>query len=135
MTPLAIVQGLAPNIIAVAAGDGYSLALDSNGDVWSWGRSNPADRSGSGSPTPVRLARIRRREHAKFGDRIKPGGDMAQNHSEFLNWAASYDDPYFRGRSLQRHRDWLAGRAEPVLELSGTRPIEDSIAAVLARLG
>ena len=56
MTPLAIVQGLAANIVAVAAGDGYSLALDANGDVWSWGRSNPADRSGSGSPTPVRLA-------------------------------------------------------------------------------
>ena len=57
MAPLAIVQGLAPNIVAVAAGDGYSLALDANGDVWSWGRSGPADRSGPGnSPTPVRLA-------------------------------------------------------------------------------
>ena len=30
--------GLPPNIVAVAAGDGYSLALDANGDVWSWGR-------------------------------------------------------------------------------------------------
>jgi len=56
MTPLAIVQGLAANIVAVAAGDGYSLALDANGDVWSWGRSNPSDRSGGGGPTPVRLA-------------------------------------------------------------------------------
>ena len=56
MAPLAVVPGLAANIVAVAAGDGYSLALDANGDVWSWGRSNPADRSGGGSPTPVRLA-------------------------------------------------------------------------------
>lgn len=81
------------------------------------------------TPTPVRLARIRRRETAKFGDRIKPGGDMAENHREFLNWAASYDEPYFRGRSLQRHRDWLAGRAEPVLELAGTRPLQEMIEA------
>ena len=57
MSPLAVVPGLAPNIVAVAAGDGYSLALDANGDVWSWGRASPADRSGNGhSPTPVRLA-------------------------------------------------------------------------------
>ena len=57
MTPLAVVPGLAPNIVAVAAGDGYSLALDANGDVWSWGRSGPADRTGNGnSPMPVRLA-------------------------------------------------------------------------------
>ena len=57
MAPLAVVPGLAPNIVAVAAGDGYSLALDANGDMWSWGRSGPADRSGNGdSPTPVRLA-------------------------------------------------------------------------------
>jgi len=57
MTPLAIVPGLAANIVAVAAGDAYSLALDANGDVWSWGRVNPADRSAAGfSPTPVRVA-------------------------------------------------------------------------------
>jgi len=57
MTPLAVVPGLAPNIVAVAAGDGYSLALDANGDVWAWGRSSPGDRSANGfGPTPVRLA-------------------------------------------------------------------------------
>jgi alpha-tubulin suppressor-like RCC1 family protein len=57
MTPLAIVPGLAPNTVAVAAGDGFSLALDANGDVWAWGRSSPADRSATGfSSTPVRVA-------------------------------------------------------------------------------
>lgn len=87
------------------------------------------------TPTPVRLARIRRREGAKFGDRIKPDGDMYANHKEFLNWAASYDDPYFRGRSLQRQLDWLSGRAEPVLELAGTQPLEKLLAACLDALG
>lgn len=83
------------------------------------------------TPTPIRLARIRRRETEKFGNRIKAGGDMAENHRDFLNWAASYDEPYFRGRSLQRHRDWLEGRTEPVLELSGTLPLADMIAACI----
>ncbi|HEY0213205.1 MAG TPA: AAA family ATPase [Paenirhodobacter sp.] len=86
------------------------------------------------TPTPIRLARIRRREAGKFGDRIKLGGDLAHNHREFLQWAASYDEPYFRGRSLQRHRDWLAGRSEPVLELQGTRPVDELVQNCLAQL-
>ncbi|KEP69330.1 adenylate kinase [Thioclava dalianensis] len=87
------------------------------------------------APTPVRLARLRRREGALFGDRIKPDGDMHYNHIAFLKWAASYDEPYFSGRSLARHREWLAGRSEPILELSGTRPLEELTAEVLAALG
>jgi adenylate kinase family enzyme len=86
------------------------------------------------TPTPVRLMRIRKREAAKFGDRVKPGGDMYHNHAEFLKWAAGYDEPYFGGRSLQRHRDWLAGRPEPVLELSGAKPVEDLLAAAWWRM-
>ena len=87
------------------------------------------------TPAALRLARIRRREAEEFGPRIKPGGDMAQSHAQFLKWAASYDEPYFPGRSLARHRAWLSGRAEPVLELSGTTALEEMVAAVLARLG
>lgn len=86
------------------------------------------------TPTSVRLARIRRREAEKFGARVKPGGDMQRTHAEFLKWASGYDDPYFSGRSLSRHRSWLAGRPEPVLELSGTTPVEGLVEAVLARL-
>ena len=52
MSPAAPVAGL-PTIVAVAAGDGYSLALDTSGRVWSWGRSDPGNRSGAGSnPAP-----------------------------------------------------------------------------------
>ncbi|RWR53037.1 adenylate kinase [Sinirhodobacter ferrireducens] len=86
------------------------------------------------TPTPLRLARIRRREAEKFGARVKPGGDMHHNHTEFLKWAASYDEPYFSGRSLTRHRDWLAGRSEPVLELSGAKPVSELVAACWQRL-
>lgn len=121
-------------------------AAGAQGDKAGWVLSGSADGWGESvidgadlivfllTPPPVRLARIRRREAEKFGDRVKTGGDMAENHRAFLNWAISYDEPYFRGRSLQRHRDWLAGRHEPVLELSGTLPTEDMLAQCLAHL-
>ncbi|OCX66084.1 adenylate kinase [Thioclava sp. SK-1] len=79
------------------------------------------------APTPLRLMRIRRREAAKFGSRIESGGDMELNHRKFLKWAASYDEPYFGGRSLTRHLEWLSGQDTPVLELSGTRPLSELI--------
>lgn len=81
-------------------------------------------------PTPVRLARLKRRERALYGDRIGPGGDMARLHGEFIRWAAGYDDPYFGQRSLARHRNWLRGVKVPVVELSGARPVEELVAAV-----
>ncbi|OOY33337.1 AAA family ATPase [Thioclava sp. F36-6] len=87
------------------------------------------------APTPIRLARLRKREAARFGTRIRKGGDMEANHGSFLTWAAGYDDPYFSGRSLSRHHEWLAGRSEPVLELSGTRPLDELLAECVSALG
>ncbi|MEZ5686560.1 MAG: AAA family ATPase [Paracoccaceae bacterium] len=86
------------------------------------------------APTPIRLARIRKREAARFGERIKPGGDMVRVHRQFLDWAASYDEPYSSGRSLTRHRNWLAAQTAPVVELSGTIPVAEQLAAVMAAL-
>ncbi|MER5170378.1 MULTISPECIES: adenylate kinase [Thioclava] len=87
------------------------------------------------TPTPLRLTRLRKREVLRYGTRVAPGGDMEQIYRKFLNWAASYDDPYFCGRSLNRHREWLKSQPAPVLELSGGRAITDLENAVLAELG
>ena len=86
------------------------------------------------TPTPVRLARLKRRERARFGDRIGPGGDMEAIHRGFLDWAAQYDDPGFVGRSRARHEAWLGEQRAPVLRLSGTRPADALVAEVLAAL-
>lgn len=49
------------NIIAIAAGDYHSLALGSDGRVWSWGRNNKG-QLGDGSPnsksTPIQLPEL-----------------------------------------------------------------------------
>lgn len=87
------------------------------------------------APMAVRISRLRRREQQKFGDRIKPNGDMYIAHHEFIKWAASYDDVYFRGRSLSRHLAWLAGRSEKVLEMSGTDNLDAMVLRCSAALG
>ena len=48
-----------PMIAAVAAGNSFSLALDSQGNVWSWGRGalgNGSNNSSPSSPTPSKIA-------------------------------------------------------------------------------
>ena len=35
----------------------------------------------------VRMERLRRREAARYGRRIEPGGDMAAASADFLKWA------------------------------------------------
>lgn len=81
--------------------------------------------------TPRRLARLKKRERARFGDRILAGGDMERAHREFLAWAASYDRPYFSGRSRERHEHWLSGLPVPVLRLRGDLATSKQLAACL----
>lgn len=86
------------------------------------------------APMAVRLARLKARELRRFGDRIRPGGDMEMIHLGFLDWAAQYDEDSFTGRSRLRHETWLAHQDSTVLRLNGIRPLEDLKAEVLARL-
>ena len=84
--------------------------------------------------TPRRLARLKKRERARFGDRILAGGDMERGHREFLAWAASYDKPYFSGRSRERHEHWLSDLTVPVLRLRGDLPTSKLLTACQAQL-
>ena len=82
----------------------------------------------------LRMARLRRREAADFGQRIAPGGDMARINAEFLEWASSYDAAGPERRSLAQHERWLAARRCPVLRLDSAAPVDALLAAVLAAL-
>jgi GNAT superfamily N-acetyltransferase len=72
----------------------------------------------------LRVERLRQRETARLGH-----ADPA-----FLAWAAQYDEGPVAGRSLHKHRAWLAERSCPVLELHGDLSVEARLAAVLARV-
>ena len=59
------------------------------------------------TPTEVRLERLKAREYAHFGERIREGGDMHQAHLEFLAWAAQYDTGDVTMRSKACHDAWM----------------------------
>jgi adenylate kinase family enzyme len=85
------------------------------------------------APTDVRLARLREREQARFGDTLLPGGAMHETHREFIEWAAQYESGAQPGRSRPKQERWLAGLSAPVLRLDSTRPVDDLVSEVLQR--
>jgi adenylate kinase family enzyme len=87
------------------------------------------------TPPDVRLARVLARERDRYGADIAPGGRLHAHHLEFMQWVRGYDRDDFPGRSLRRHRAWLARLPCPVLELDGTRSVGEGVASVLAALG
>lgn len=74
--------------------------------------------------TEKRIARLRQRESRRFGSRIEPGGDMHETHTDFIEWARSYDEAGIAVRSLNQHLSWLRFLTCPVLILSTEVPVE-----------
>jgi adenylate kinase family enzyme len=83
-------------------------------------------------PPDVRLERIMKRERQRYGADIDPGGRMHESHKAFVDWAIGYDTADFEGRSHVRHRAWIANLPCPVVEITGTQQVEESVAYVLA---
>lgn len=79
------------------------------------------------TPADVRIKRLKQRERRHFGSRILPGGDMYQNHIEFLAWAAKYDTAGTEMRSRKLHAEWLKQVKCPVRIVDGTRPADDML--------
>ena len=82
------------------------------------------------TPTEVRIERLKQREFNHFGDRILPGGDMYQNHIEFLEWAAKYDTAGVEQRSRALHAEWLKKVNCPVIIVDGTKPVSEILKKV-----
>lgn len=83
----------------------------------------------------IRMEKLRKREQARYGGRVAPGGDMAASSADFLRWAAAYDTAGPEQRSRATHERWLASQAAPVLRLDSSRPVADLVAAVLSAIG
>ena len=52
----------------------------------------------------LRMQRLRLRERQRHGDRILPGQDMYEIHTEFMAWAARYDSAGLEQRSRRLHQ-------------------------------
>lgn len=71
-------------------------------------------------PKEERIQRIKGREHERFDDRIKIGGDMYEAHCKFLEWAYQYDEGLISGRSKLRHEAWIKTLKCPLIRIEGT---------------
>lgn len=84
------------------------------------------------TPTPLRLARLRQRERARFGaEALAAGGAMHDQHCQFLDWAAAYDTGAAAGRNRQRHELWLSQLDCPVHRVDGSEAVNDIVDRLL----
>jgi adenylate kinase family enzyme len=76
------------------------------------------------TPTDIRIERLEKREADRFGERIRIGGDMYENHIEFIEWAKSYDTNTV-GRCRIVHEEWFEKLTWPLLRVDVTNPIDE----------
>ena len=76
------------------------------------------------TPTAIRLERLRIREATRFGHRVLEGGDMYQEHRDFLAWAFKYDDGPPDMRSRRLHEEWMSRLPCPVVRVDGSGSVE-----------
>lgn len=74
--------------------------------------------------TNLRIERLKAREYARFGDRIREGGDMHRAHLEFLKWASKYDDGDEEMRSRRHHDAWQKKLSCPLLIVDGADALD-----------
>ena len=102
-----------------------------SGSMVGWGESIVAECDAIVFLTLDRDERMRRLEGREVLRRAGRSFDPVAWEA-FLDWARSYDDPAFEGRSRAAHETWLADRKQPVLRLDSTSPPEALRDAVLA---
>lgn len=82
-------------------------------------------------PPNIRLHRLQKREEDRYGKQLYENKNLKKKSHAFLNWAAQYDDPTFKGRSIKQHEDWIKILGGQVLQLRGDLTNEERIAKVL----
>jgi adenylate kinase family enzyme len=75
------------------------------------------------TPTEIRIGRLQKREYERFGNRIREGGDMYEEHTNFIEWAATYDTAGTDQRSRALHEEWFKLLKCPLLRVDGTKPV------------
>lgn len=77
------------------------------------------------TPTEIRIDRLKKREYSRFGERIRPGGDMYADHIDFIEWAKTYDFADSSQRSFAMHNEWKEKLTCPIIILDGTKSVEE----------
>ncbi|MGO1227050.1 MAG: AAA family ATPase [Brachybacterium sp.] len=102
-----------------------------SGSLLGWGESVVAQCDAVVFLTLDPEERLRRLETREAVRRAGQSFDPAA-WEEFRNWARSYDDPSFTGRSRGGHEAWLESLEKPLLRLDSALPGTRLVDAVLA---
>lgn len=86
------------------------------------------------TPTQLRIERLRAREYARFGERIRPGGDMYEQHLAFLEWAAQYDTGDESMRSKANHDLWQRKLTCRQIVIDGAAELEEKLGRIIEEL-
>ncbi len=81
----------------------------------------------------LRIERLKNREKELYGSRIEYGGDMYQQHIDFLEWARMYDTGDNSIRSKQLHDDWQNLLSCEILCLDGANDLQENLSTVLIK--
>ena len=77
------------------------------------------------APKEVRMQRIEQRGYDRFGDRVRPGGDMYEQQLGFREWAAA--------RPLSKIDEWAQTLACPLVRVDGTKAVAENAAWIAQR--
>lgn len=83
------------------------------------------------APTSLRIERLKHREFQEFKERILPGGDMAKEHTKFIQWASEYDDGDLSMRSKALHDSWENLIQVKHITLDSSLPVEKLIEDII----
>lgn len=86
-------------------------------------------------PAKIRQSRLKARELLEYGDRILEGGDMHEDHLDFVEWAGHYDANDLEGRKLEIHLERIELLSCPVLNIKGDRNIKSIVRIVYDAIG
>ena len=81
-------------------------------------------------PQTIRVERLEKREHERYGSEVLSGGTRYESAKEFIKWAAGYDSGLLTGRSLPRHEKWMGGLECELIKITN-HSLEDSIGTVV----
>ena len=73
----------------------------------------------------IRVKRIKDREMKRFGNRVLAGGDLYNQHQEFIKWVSEYEDNPENQRSRRQHLLWLEDVSVPVLRITEELTMEE----------
>jgi adenylate kinase family enzyme len=81
-------------------------------------------------PVEIRLERIMHREIKRFGNRVLYGGDLYQQHLDFLEWVKTYEYGDESTRSKKQHLEWMKQIPCQVIKIESVHSIDELIAIV-----